>query len=292
MMRDTQMKKIPALLLALSFSTLTACSQEENSTEKSKQQGPASQKIIIGSHGSDADIWKFIAQSPSAKEANLDIDVKIIDDGITLNVATIDGDVDVNAFQSWGFLKDFNKSHNNKLAAISTTYFEPMGVYSVKHKNLADLPKQAIVAIPNDAANHIRALKLLEKAQLITLKPDFNQATGSTNDIIANPKDLVFRQIKYAHGPRALPDVDIAVIGNTAAQEGGLNVLTDSLFREQNDDTIKNNINLLVVKADNKDDPKFAKLAQLYHTETVRKYIIDNFGGTKIEITKEVNELD
>ncbi|HGN1706104.1 TPA: MetQ/NlpA family ABC transporter substrate-binding protein [Providencia rettgeri] len=286
------MKKLPALLLALSFSALTACSQEENIADKAANTAQSPQKIIIGSHGSDADIWQFIAQSPSAKEANLDIDVKIIDDGITLNVATIDGDVDVNAFQSWGFLKDFNKSHNHQLTAISTTYFEPMGIYSAKYKNLADIPQEAIIAIPNDAANHIRALKLLEKANLITLKPDFNQATGSINDIISNPKDLVFRQIKYAHGPRALPDVDIAVIGNTAAQEGGLNVLTDSLFREQNDETVTNNINLLVVKSTNKDNPKFAKLTQLYHTEAVRKYISDNFGGTKIEITKDVSELD
>lgn len=286
------MKKLPAVLLSLSLSTLVACSQEESTNEITESQKVTSQKIIIGSHGSDADIWQFIAQSPEAKKANLDIDVKIIDDGITLNVATIDGDVDVNAFQSWGFLKDFNKSHNNQLTAISTTYFEPMGIYSVKHKKLADLPQQSIVAIPNDAANHIRALKLLEKSGLIALKPGFNQATGSTNDIASNPKDLVFRQIKYAHGPRALPDVDIAVIGNTAAQEGGLNVLTDSLFREENDETIINNINLLVVKTDNKDNPKFAKLAELYHTEAVRKYIIDNFGGTKIEITKNISELN
>ncbi|QCJ68992.1 NLPA lipoprotein [Providencia heimbachae] len=286
------MKKITALILALSISTLSACSQEENTTEKTANQTSSKQKIIVGSHGSDADIWKFIAGSQSAKDANLDIDVKIIDDGITLNVATIDGDVDVNAFQSWGFLKDFNKNHDNQLVAITTTYFEPMGVYSVKYKNLADLPNKAIVAIPNDAANHIRALKLLENAKLIVLKPDFNQATGSINDITNNPKELVFRQIKYAHGPRALPDVDIAVIGNTAAQEGGLNVLKDALFREQNDDSIKNNINILVVRADNKDDPKFAKLEKLYHSELVKKYIDDNFGGTKIQITKNISELN
>lgn len=286
------MKKITALILALSISTLSACSQEENTTEKTANQTSSKQKVIVGSHGSDADIWKFIAGSQSAKDANLDIDVKIIDDGITLNVATIDGDVDVNAFQSWGFLKDFNKNHDNQLVAITTTYFEPMGVYSVKHKNLADLPNKAIVAIPNDAANHIRALKLLENAKLIVLKPDFNQATGSINDITNNPKELVFRQIKYAHGPRALPDVDIAVIGNTAAQEGGLNVLKDALFREQNDDSIKNNINILVVRADNKDDPKFAKLEKLYHSELVKKYIDDNFGGTKIQITKNISELN
>ncbi|WP_140186874.1 MetQ/NlpA family ABC transporter substrate-binding protein [Providencia stuartii] len=284
------MKKIAALLLALSVSALIACSQEDGA-KQTTNSSTQEQKIIIGSHGSDADIWQFIAQSQAAKDAGLDIDVKIIDDGVTLNIATIDGDVDVNAFQSWGFLKDFNKNNGNKLTAIATTYFEPMAVYSSKYKKLDELPNGALVAIPNDTANHARALLLLQKAKLITLKPNFNQATGSVNDIIDNPKQLEFKQIKYAHGPRALPDVDIAVIGNTAAQEGGLNALSDSLFREQNDGSINDMINVLVVKTENKDNPAFSKLEKIYHTEAVKNYIRDNFGGTKIQISQPLASL-
>lgn len=279
-----------ALLFALSVSALSACSQDDKPKQTTNSDTQA-QKIIIGSHGSDADIWQFIAQSQAAKDAGLDIDVKIIDDGVTLNIATIDGDVDVNAFQSWGFLKDFNKNNGNKLTAITTTYFEPMAVYSSKYKKLDELPDGALVAIPNDSANHARALLLLQKAKLITLKSDFNQATGSVNDIIENPKKLEFKQIKYAHGPRALPDVDIAVIGNTAAQEGGLNALNDSLFREQNDGSINDMINVLVVKTENKDNPAFNKLEELYHTEAVKRYIRDNFGGTKIQISQPLASL-
>lgn len=286
------MKKIITSLLVLSVFVISACSQDDKPQQTSNTSQQGRHKIIIGSHGSDSDIWKFIAQSQATKEAGLDIDVKIIDDGVTLNIATIDGDVDVNAFQSWGFLKDFNQSHQNQLTAITTTYFEPMAIYSSKYKTLEQLPNNgALVAIPNDSANHARALLLLQKSKLITLKPDFNQATGSVNDIIDNPKNLKFRQIKYAHGPRALPDVDIAVIGNTAAQEGGLNALTDSLFREQNDESINDKINVLVVKSTNKDNPAFNKLGELYHTEAVKNYIQDNFGGTKIQIVKPLSEL-
>ncbi|EKT55461.1 MetQ/NlpA family ABC transporter substrate-binding protein [Providencia burhodogranariea] len=286
------MKKVVALLLALSVSAISACSQDDKPKETADSDAQGRQKIIIGSHGSDADIWQFIAQSQAAKDAGLDLDVKIIDDGVTLNIATIDGDVDVNAFQSWGFLKDFNHNNKNQLTAITTTYFEPMAVYSAKYKTLDQIPDRALVAIPNDAANHARALLLLQKAKLITLKPDFNQATGSVNDIVDNPKDLVFRQIKYAHGPRALPDVDIAVIGNTAAQEGGLNALNDSLFREQNDGSINDMINVLVVKSENKDNPGLNKLGELYHTDFVKDYIRDNFGGTKIQIVQPLSTLN
>nr|WP_314267257.1 MetQ/NlpA family ABC transporter substrate-binding protein [uncultured Moellerella sp.] len=288
------MYKKLTLLLSLTIVTfsLTACSPEEKKNNLATNSTDNSQKIIVGSHGSDADIWRFIADSPAAKEAGLDIDVKIIDDGVTLNIATIDGDVDVNAFQSWGFLQDFNQSNNNQLTAISTTYFEPMGIYSTKYQQLADIPEKTLVAIPNDSANHARALLLLQKAKLISLKPDFNQAKGSINDIVSNPKKLEFKEIKYAHGPRALPDVGIAVIGNTAAQEGGLNALKDALFREQNDDDIKNNINILVVKTTNKDNRALQKLTNLYHTEEVKNYINQNFNGTKIMVTRQINELE
>lgn len=51
------------MLLSLSLTALVACSQEESTNEVTE-----SQKIIIGSHGSDADIWQFIAQSPEAKK--------------------------------------------------------------------------------------------------------------------------------------------------------------------------------------------------------------------------------
>lgn len=71
------MKKLAVLLLTFSIAIMSACSDENKTTETDKTNSQEKQKIIIGSHGSDADIWQFIAQSQAAKDAGLDIDVYV-----------------------------------------------------------------------------------------------------------------------------------------------------------------------------------------------------------------------
>nr|WP_213014936.1 MetQ/NlpA family ABC transporter substrate-binding protein [Acinetobacter rathckeae] len=96
----------------------------------SPTQNQSTQTINLGSNGSDAQIWRYIAQSEQAKAVGLKINVKEINDGVALNRATLDKEIDVNAFQSWGYFNTFNQVNHNQLAAISTTYLEPMGLYS------------------------------------------------------------------------------------------------------------------------------------------------------------------
>ncbi|HAJ53187.1 MAG TPA: ABC transporter substrate-binding protein, partial [Lactobacillus sp.] len=79
-----------------------------------------------------------------------------------------------------------------KLAALGTTYLEPMGLYSKKYKHLSDIPNGATIGISNDPANATRGLLLLAAAKLITLKPNFN-ALSTVKDIQTNPKQLKFK---------------------------------------------------------------------------------------------------
>ena len=278
----------------LSLLAVVACS---NSADKPASSTPAAAKtdttkIVIGSMGADSDIWRFIAKSPAAQEAGLDIEVKDINDGITLNNATAEGQVDVNAFQSWAYFKSFNQTNGDKLAALATTYLEPMGLYSKTHKDLNALPQGATVAIPNDTANTSRALRLLEEAKLITLKADFDPVTGTVQDITDNPKKLNIKLVQGASGPRVLGDVDLGAIGNTNALESGLNVTKDALFHEQVGDRVLNNINILATKKDRASDAALQKLSALYHQPAVDAYIKEHFGGTKLDVNQPISSLN
>ena len=99
--------------------------------------------VKIASVGSDADIWRHIAESEQAKKAGLKIEVQEINGGVPLNESVADGTVDANAFQSIGYLQGFNEANSNKLVPVGTTYIEPMGLYSKKVKSLNDLPNGA-----------------------------------------------------------------------------------------------------------------------------------------------------
>ena len=290
-----KLKTIAKSLIALSAAfVLGACGNNASSSASSSNaQSSASElkTVKIASVGSDADIWRHIAESEQAKKAGLKIEVQEINGGVPLNESVADGTVDANAFQSIGYLQGFNEANSNKLVPVGTTYIEPMGLYSKKVESLNDLPNGAKVALPDNPYNTTRALRLLETAGLIKLSSDFKDGTGTPSDIVENKKNLEFLLIDDTTSVRVLDDTDLIAIGNTIALEGGLNVLKDSLFYEKADKSTITSINVIAVKAENADKEEYKKLVDLYHDPEIQKYISDKFAGTKVEVKKPVSEV-
>ena len=290
-----KLKTIAKSIIALSAAfVLGACGNNASSSASSsnaQSSGSELKTVKIASVGSDADIWRYIAESEQAKKAGLKIEVQEINGGVPLNESVADGTVDANAFQSIGYLQGFNEANSNKLVPVGTTYIEPMGLYSKKVKSLNDLPNGAKVAIPDNPYNTTRALRLLESAGLIKLPSDFKDGTGTPSDIVENKKNLEFLLIDDTTSVRVLDDTDLIAIGNTIALEGGLNVLKDSLFYEKADASTITSINVIAVKAENADKEEYKKLVELYHDPEIQKYISDQFAGTKVEVKKPVSAV-
>ncbi|WP_151709708.1 MetQ/NlpA family ABC transporter substrate-binding protein [Acinetobacter brisouii] len=285
------MKKLLSIALGTSVLLAAGCSKnapEQSSTTKAADANQP-QKIVLASTGSDTDVWQFIATLPETKKAGIQLEVKNFTDYVAMNNATANKEVDANAFQSYNYMVAYNAESKSKVAAVSTTYIEPMGIYSSKYKKVDQFPSNATIAIPNDAANEARALSLLQTAGLVKLKADFNPIQGTTNDVVENPKHLQLKPIPMATAVRVKNDVDAIVLGNTLAMEGGLNVLKDALFYEPADQSTKLYVNLVATAAGRENDPVLKKLGDLYHTPAVKKFIDEKFGGTKIDVNKPVS---
>ena len=286
------LKTITKSLFALSaVVALAACSNQTTSNSTTSNSKSELKTVKVASVGSDADIWRHIAESDQAKKAGLKIEVEELNGGVPLNQAVAEGSVDANAFQSIGYLQGFNESNSSKLTPIGTTYIEPMGLYSKKVKSLNDLPNGAKIAIPDNPYNTTRALRLLETAGLIKLPADFKEGTGTPSDIVENKKNFEFLLIDDTTSVRVLDDADLIAIGNTIALEGGLNVLKDALFYEKADESTITSINVIVVKAENADKEEYKKLVELYHDPEIQKYISEQFAGTKVEVSKPISEV-
>ena len=290
--REEKMKKILGIALGLSV-VLTGCSKPEApATDAAKTDtAAAEQTVTIASTGSDADIWRHIATLPETKAAGLKLDIKNFTDYVAMNTAVANNEVDVNAFQSYAYLVAYNEANTAKIATLSTTYLEPMGIYSSKVKTLAEFKNGATIAIPNDGANESRALLLLQSAGLVKLKNDFDFVKGTSKDIVENNKALVIKPIQMATAVRVKDEVDAIVLGNTLAMEGGLNVLKDAIYYEPIDQTTKMNVNVLAVAEARQNDPVLKKVGELYHVAAVGKYVQEHFGGTKIDVNKPVSYL-
>ncbi|MBQ9319682.1 MAG: MetQ/NlpA family ABC transporter substrate-binding protein [Acidaminococcaceae bacterium] len=266
------MKKIVLLIsifiLAIS---LVGCGGDNKKTEK-----PAAKEIKIGATaGPHAQVVEAVAKE--GKKQGLDIKVIEFSDYITPDKALADGEIDLVSYQHKPFMENFNKQNKSDLVAIGKTILMRMGIYSDKHKDLKNLPENAVIAIPNDPTNGGRGLVLLEKAGLIKLKEGVG-FKATAKDVVENPKKFQFKELEAAQLPRSLPDVDAAVITMNYVMSGGLDVQKQGLFWETKDEPLA--VMILAVKSKDKDNATYLKIAELFHSEGVRKYIADTFKGT------------
>src|SRR5574344_288634 len=203
------------------------------------------------------------------------VDLKIVEfnDYVQPNIATSDGEIDLNYFQHRPYLESFIKDHGSDLVEVAGIHIEPIGVYSKKVKSLADLKEGATVTIPNDPTNGGRALLLLQSAGLITLD-DPSNVTATALDIKENPKKLKFQDIEAAQLPRTLDDVDTSVINTNYAINANLNPLKDSLVIEKNDSPY---VNVIVGNSKSAKKDSVKALVKALQSPEIKKFIEEKY---------------
>ncbi len=223
-----------------------------------------------------AEILEFV--KPALAKQGVELKIKVFTDYVQPNVQVAEGRLDANFFQHQPYLNEFNSSRGTDLVSIAGVHVEPFGAYSSKIKSLADLPQGANVVIPNDATNGGRALLLLQKAGVITLKDDAG-ITATVKDIVNNPKAIKVRELEAATLPRVLAQVDLALINTNYALEAGLNPNKDALVIEGSDSPY---VNILVVDSKNKDAADLQKLAKALNSAEVKAFINDKYKGAVV----------
>ena len=220
-----------------------------------------------------AEILEFV--KPALAKEGVNLKVKVFTDYIQPNVQVAEKRLDANFFQHQPYLDEFNKAKGTNLVSVAAVHLEPLGAYSSKYKKLDEIKDGSTVVIPNDATNGGRALLLLDKAGLITLK-DKTNILSTPKDITANPKNLKFRELEAATIPRVLTQVDLALINTNYALEAKLNPEKDALVIEGSDSPY---VNILVARPDDKDSADMQKLIAALHTPEVKAFILEKYKG-------------
>ena len=223
-----------------------------------------------------AELLEFV--KPQLAKEGVTLNIKVFTDYVQPNVQVAEKRLDANFFQHQPYLDEFNKSRGTRLVSVAGVHVEPFGAYSHKINDIEDLPSGANVVIPNDATNGGRALLLLAKAGIITLKPEAG-ITATPRDIADNPKRIRVRELEAATLPRVLYQVDLALINTNYALEAGLNPAEDALVIEGSESPY---VNILVSREDNKDSPAMQKLAKALHSDAVKQFIAEKYQGAVV----------
>lgn len=264
-----------ACSIALSLAVgLTGCGAQK--------QGPVKEgSIVVGASPSPhAQILE--AASEQLAQKGYQLEIKEFTDYIMPNTALEDGELDANFFQHQPYLTDFNEKNGTKLVSAAAIHFEPLGIYGGKTADLADLPEGAQIAVPNDTTNEARALWLLQAQGIIEVDEQAG-LEATKQDITSNPKNVEIVEMEAAQLPRALADVDFAVInGNYAV---AAEIADQVLVTEDKDsEAAKQYANIVAVREGDENREDIKALVEALQSDEVKAYIEETFGSTVIPV--------
>ncbi|MFP7493007.1 MetQ/NlpA family ABC transporter substrate-binding protein [Terribacillus saccharophilus] len=271
------MKKLAGILIALLL-IITGCGANAGSDGNT---------VKVGISSAETPTWELVQKL--AKEKDINIEIVKFDDYVQPNLALDSGEVDINAFQTVVYFDSFKEQRDLDLTAIGTTAIWPMGIYSKQIKNIDELKDGDQVTIPKDPTNLGRALLLLEKAGVITLKEGFTGAGGLEN-IEENPKNLKITAVDAGQTARSMDDAAVSIINSNVAISAGLNPTDDPVFRE--DASNKAYINIIASKTDRKDEENFKKIVDIYHSKEVTDFIKEHYKGAAVPVVEPISYLD
>lgn len=256
-------------------------------TQASAQGEFEGEKVTIGLASSNAyDYWDVVVENALEQEG-IEIELVLFSDYNQPNEALQNGSLDLNATQGYPFLFSWNDENNGTITPIGNTLITPLGLYSDKHTSVEDIRDGGIIAIPNDPSTYGRALQALEIAGLI----DVDEAAGifpEEKDILDNPKDLQFELLDPAMAAVVLQDVDAAIINTGFASDAGLKV-SDAIFADAHnlDNVNPMYINVIAAREEDKDNPLYLKIVELFQTDEIAEIIKESSDGSLIPVFRE-----
>ena len=281
------LKKIFSIgLVGLAALGLAACGGSSSKENKSAD-GPVTVKVgVMSLSDTEEARWNKVQEMLDKENAGVKLEYTQFTDYSQPNQALLDGDVDINAFQHYNFLENWNKEKGADLVSVADTYIAPIRLYSGtkdgknKYTDVKDIPENGTIAVPNDATNESRALYLLESAGLIKLDVKGKELATVAN-IKENKKNLTISELDASQTPASLTSADAAVVNNTFVREAGIDY-KKALFKEEANENSKQWYNLIAAKPDWKKSDKadaIEKIIKAYHTDEVKKVIEESSDG-------------
>lgn len=283
------------LLAAITATTLAACgggSGSSSPTGGATGGGTAGDEpvtVTIGVTDQSKEYWRIFEDL--AAEQGITVQLENFTDYQQPNPILSQGDLDLNQFQHLLFLANYNVNTDDDLVPVGATAIYQLGLYTTKgYASPDDIPDGAEIAIPNDPTNQARALLVLQSAGLIALK-DGGNALSTPADVLDEGTRVTVVPVDANQTAVQLQTLDAAIVNNNFAYDANIDPTT-AIYSDLEDPAAADPyINVWVARAQDADDPVFAKLVEIYHDPAVTDELLKENGGTAILSDKTPAEL-
>lgn len=265
-------KKITALLMTMIMCFSLAACGGNDSGDGGDAQGTDKKEITLACVETTQALVAEVV--PVMEEQGYTVKYQVFDNNINTLAACNDGSVDAVFVVHKPFMESFNEGNDGDLVMLEPyVYTSYMGLFSEKYDSIDEIPDGATIAIPNDAMNMDRALRILASGGLITLEEDVEQC--STTDIKENPKELQFMDMDQTQTVRSLEDTDAVVAFFSHMRNAGKDFNT-YLLRDSDPNAYPT---ALVVKEENKDAQWAIDLNNAFLNDDIKAFAEEYYGG-------------
>ncbi|MBA9026887.1 MetQ/NlpA family ABC transporter substrate-binding protein [Peribacillus huizhouensis] len=260
---------------------LTACGTSAD--KKESDNGSADEKgltkLVIGaSNVPHAEILE--KAKPALKEKGVDLEIKVFSDFILPNKALAAKEIDANYFQHLPYLEEEIADKGYDFVNAGAVHIEPIGIYSKKYKSLDEIPKGGKIIMRDAVSDEGRILSIFQEHGLIKLKEGINKTKATINDIVENPKKLVFQpNIEAALLPQVFNngEGDAVVINANYALDAGLDPINDPIAVESAKDNPY--VNIIAVRAGDEKREDIKALVEVLHSKEIQDFIMEKYKG-------------
>lgn len=246
--------------------------------------GTSGKTVRIGVVGASDPYWDVYKKA--AADEGIKVDIVDFTEYTQPNPALDAGELDLNQFQHLVYLADYNVSNDKSLAPIGSTAVYPLGLYSKEYTSTDDIPAGATVAVPDDASNQARGLRLLQTAGLITLK-DGGTLFSDLSDVDTAASKVKVKDLSADITATSLDDVAAAIINNDYVEKAGLK-FEDAIAKDgPAEPGAAPYVNVFAARAEDKNNKTYLKLVEIFQdTKAVTDGLQDVSGDTAV-LTKE-----
>lgn len=217
---------------------------------------------------------------PKLEEKGIEIELVSTAADATTNEKLNAGEIDFNYFQHDPYLQSENEANGYDLVDAGDIHVEPITAYSDKFESKDEIKENAVVAIPNDATNEYRALRILEQNGFIKLKDGVEDSlSASVDDIEEYEVPLEIVELDSAQIIPTKDDYDFFITNTNKALEAGID--SAKLFSEGADSPYAN---IIAVRAEDKDNPSIQALVEALLEEDTQKFIEEKYDGAVIPV--------
>ena len=274
---------------ALAATSLVACSNESDDATNAEAGGDENVTVKIGTTDADQKAWSVFADL--AAEEGIDLDIVQFSDYAPVNEALAQGELDLNKFQHILYLASYNADSGNDLQVVGSSEIYPLALFWKDHDSLDGIDGEEI-AIPNDDTNQGRAINVLVQAGLLTLKDGADELAPAPVDVDEAASKVSVVPVDASQTPSAYGEGRPAIINNSWLDRAGIEP-GDAIFQDDpGSEQGEPYINVFAARAEDKDNPTYAKLVELWHDPAVAEAVQEDSRGTAVEVTRPAEELN